>query len=119
MPNDNEYTPTTGAIQDAYCHVQQEVLGEHGDSAHERFHAEFARWLDAHDAEVRAEANPAVTEDEGGDVFLNRYSIHHASFGGIGGDAIRLDITREAWKEMGEPRSLKVSWAALTGGETA
>lgn len=56
----SDYTPTTGHIQDAYCHVQQEVLDEHGDSAHERFHAEFARWLDAHDAEVRA--NHAVVE---------------------------------------------------------
>lgn len=70
-----DFTPTTGCIQDAYCHVQQEVLDEHGGSAHERFHAEFARWLDAHDAEVRAEANPAVTDER---VEAARIAIHVA-----------------------------------------
>lgn len=73
-----DFTPTTGNIQDAYCHVRQEVLGERGDSAHERFHAEFARWLDAHDAEVRAEANPAVVEVTDERVEAARIAIHVA-----------------------------------------
>ena len=52
----SDYTPTTGHVQDAYCHVQQGVMGERGDAAHEKFHAEFDRWLAAHDAEVAAKA---------------------------------------------------------------
>ena len=52
----DEYTPTTGYVRDAYCHVHQGVMGERGDAAHEKFHAEFDRWLAAHDREVAAKA---------------------------------------------------------------
>lgn len=52
----DEYTPTAESVRDAYCHLQQTVLGERGHPAHERFHAEFDRWLEAHDREVAARA---------------------------------------------------------------
>ncbi|MBG9886147.1 hypothetical protein ABE10_10725 [Bacillus toyonensis] len=59
-----------------------------------------------------------VEQGEGEHVFLYRYGVYHASFGGIGGDAIRLDITREAWKGMGEPRALAVTWLPVPADET-
>jgi hypothetical protein len=59
-----EYTPTTGHVRDAYCHVQQGVMGERGDAAHERFHAEFDRWLAAHDREIAAKALREAAERE-------------------------------------------------------
>lgn len=41
-------------------------------------------------------------------VFIERYGIHHATFGGIDGDVTQLVITREAWRTMGEADVLTV-----------
>lgn len=42
-------------------------------------------------------------------VFIERYGMYHAKFGGIGGDVKSLSLTREAWKAMGEPGAVAVS----------
>lgn len=52
-------------------------------------------------------------EPEGEHVFIERYGIYHAKFGGIGGDVTSLTLTREAWKAMGEPGVLAVTYAPV------
>lgn len=51
------------------------------------------------------------------DLFLDRLTTGHVGFGGLGGDVARVTITREAWKELGEPRVLRVRAAATVGEE--
>lgn len=72
--------------------------------------------LNALIAEKRAE-----WEAEGEHVFIERYGMYHAEFGGLGGDVRRLGLTREAWKSMGEPDVVAVSFAPApdtTGAES-
>lgn len=49
------------------------------------------------------------TEESGEHVFIERYGMYHAKFGGIGGDVSSLTLTREAWKDLGEADELVVS----------
>lgn len=62
-------------------------------------------------AEIAARPGVVPEEPEGEHVFIERYGMHHAKFGGIGGDVTSLGLTREAWKAMGEPDVLAVSYA--------
>lgn len=55
-------------------------------------------------------------EPEGEHVFIERYGMHHAKFGGLGGDVTSLTITREAWKSLGEPDVLAVSVSPVEQG---
>lgn len=69
----------------------------------------------------RAERAGVVAEEpEGEHVFIERYGIYHAQFGGIGGDVTSLTLTREAWKAMDEPDVLAVTYAPAKqeGAET-
>lgn len=104
----SDYTPTTEEVRAAWinAHRVDTPLGgrmDMGNQPRERVR-EFDRWLAAHDAQKRAELD---------EMFLMQYGMSHASFVGSGGDAIRLDITREAWKDMGEPEILTVGWAPV------
>jgi len=48
----NNYTPTTEEVREDYELGRNEVAGAGG---HDQYRAEFNRWLNAHDAEKRAE----------------------------------------------------------------
>lgn len=88
----SEYTPTTESIQDAYCHVQQEVLGERGNSAHERFHTEFDRWLEAHDLAVAAKALRDAATDMRSDKYPGHWNLR------VNGDP-EHSASPDAWLE--------------------
>lgn len=95
----SEYTPTTEEVRSAcsrYLNVE-----------------DFERWLAARDAEVQA---AVAEESEGEHVVIVRYGMYHAKFEGIGGDVTSLGLTREAWKAMGEPDVLAVSWVPVEQG---
>lgn len=74
--------------------------------------------LAAHNAEVRAAtlSEQGTEELEGEHVFIERYGVYHAKFGGIGGDVTSLGLTREAWKAMGEPDAVAVSVSPVEQG---
>lgn len=55
----SEYTPTTEQIQNNYIEGMNAFYGERGAS---EYGDQFRRWLNAHDAEVRASV---VTEESG------------------------------------------------------
>jgi hypothetical protein len=56
-----------------------------------------------------ARAGVVAEEPEGEHVFIERYGVYHAKFGGIGGGVSSLTLTREAWKALGEADVLAVS----------
>jgi len=101
-----EYTPTTDEIR----YAATEWLWEPED---------FDAWLAAHDAEKRAEweAERGAEEPEGEHVFIERYGMYHAKFGGIGGDVSSLTLTRKAWKALGEADVLAVSVVPVEQGD--
>lgn len=100
----SDYTPTTQAVRLNYITANAgPYRGGEANAA-----AAFDRWMADHDAEKSAER-----EAEGEHVFIERYGVYHAEFGGLGGDATSLTITREAWKSMGEPDVLAVSWVPV------
>jgi len=86
----SEYTPRTESVRDAYCHAQQEILGERGHPAHERFHAEFDRWLAEHDAQVKAKALE--------DVATKRWVCEVQSSGYHNGATCSPDDPHEGWR---------------------
>lgn len=51
---EDEYTPTTERIADAYCNARAHLFGPPDEWKKRR--AEFDRWLAAHDAQVKAAA---------------------------------------------------------------
>ncbi|WP_067198899.1 hypothetical protein [Microbacterium sp. XT11] len=65
--------------------------------------------------EVRA--GVVAEEPEGEHVFIERYGMYHAKFGGIGGDVSSLTLTREAWKALGEADVLAVSVVPVEQGD--
>lgn len=52
MSSNDEYTPTTAMVEDAYV----QAYGNRAPGVHEMSIAEFDRWLAAHDREVAAKA---------------------------------------------------------------
>lgn len=105
----DDYTPTTDEVRLAFSEMSGwDMSADEADAA-------FDRWLGSLRAEWEAERG--AEEPEGEHVFIERYGMYHAKFGGIGGDAMSLTITREAWKSLGEPDVLAVSWVPVNENE--
>ncbi|MEU4016196.1 hypothetical protein AB0E56_13135 [Microbacterium sp. NPDC028030] len=90
-----------------------EACARDGLPRSERDHLIFNDGYAAGRADYLPSASVVAEEPEGEHVFIERYGMYHAKFGGIGGDATSLGITREAWKAMGEPNVLAVSWVPI------